>query len=691
MNNKLHDYSKEIQSMFKSLTKSGRPDVYDDSKSKSGNISSALYVDLLKNNYILNQALDDSHTIFKGRRGTGKSTIFLKAESEIKKKKNAISVYINLQTCYEQLDENVLSNIKTQQNFLIAILKTIEKETKKFLSFRNSNEFDDLFNEIKNGNYFNASLKLTKNIETRLNDEGNLDIQASISTDPIIEASIKDNISIEDKISYQEHQKRILAIGPILQKIEEILEERNIKHIYLFLDDFSELNKDAQQLMVNNIIAPIISSYNRTFKVKLAAYPDRLYLGNIDTTKIHIFSLDFYDIFAKIAKRSDGVEDEAIDYIKRTLEKRLDYFTNSKIKLNDLFDISDNYTLDNYLKLLFDCSSAIPRVLGFILDYCYVSSINEGKCITESNIKNSAIKYYNDNIYADFINDNRFKQSFHDDNKILDLIAQKQLMEGIIKDRFDLKRDIISKYHAGELKNKLYLETLENNKTSNRYWLPTSHFYIDKEIEKLLGTLELGFIINKIQENTNKIDTSRKDSVYALNYGLCLKHNIDYGKPDSRRSYDYWRAKEFDLTNKIPKLLSEVETIVCKNCNKVYTEEEFAIYESYKNCFSCSSKNTVERRNRFKEKVNKKIDIWKESQMPDIHVKILRHLYNNKDMLLSAFEIAQVVDTPHIVVTTAMTYHLVKNKYVEFIKSDKRYYKITNKAVSQMFSEDFSI
>ncbi len=56
-----------------------------------------------------------------------------------------------------------------------------------------------------------------------------------------------------------------------------------------------------------------------------------------------------------------------------------------------------------------------------------MGSINQGEPITIPNINNAAKKYYTDNILPDFFfNDVRFKQSFYDDKKILNQLAQKK-------------------------------------------------------------------------------------------------------------------------------------------------------------------------------------------------------------------------------------------------------------------------
>lgn len=126
-----------------------------------------------------------------------------------------------------------------------------------------------------------------------------------------------------------------------------------------------------------------------------------------------------------------------------------------------------------------------------------------------------------------------------------------------------VKRDIIASYSKGQLKSQLFIDTLEKNRKPTGYWFPTSHFYIDKDLEPLLKTLELYFIVNKFNEGSSR-EPGKKVSTYGLNYGLCLDKKIDYGRPALRRSYDYWRQELFDLTSYIPSTISGVESRHCK-------------------------------------------------------------------------------------------------------------------------------
>lgn len=679
-----------IESAFKSLIKSGRPDITDD---QNNDLIPRLYVDLYDNNYILHQVLDDNHVVLKGRKGTGKSTIFLQAENEIKRFKNKISVYINLQSCYEEIktansdqsNEN-LTKYKTYCNFFTEVLSSMKESISKKIV---DEELDKLFQDVKNGDYIDADFQRSLAISSTQSEA--YSSQASISADlSKVSAEIKADKSTKSSTteSHELHELRVFSINKILRKLKEILLKHGINKVYLLLDDFSELTKENQKLIIDSLIAPIISSYNDVFTVKLAAYPYRIYLGNIDSSKIVIHSLDFYDVYEQSSQNYAQVEDSSIRYIERTLEKRLDVFTDGQITLKEIFDTSKT-SYDEYLKILFYASSGIPRSLGYILNYCYLSTINQGKPITLASIDNGAKKYFLDNILPDFYNDTRFKQSFYDDKNILDQITQKSLMDHLIEKSKNIKRDIIASYTKSPKECKqIFIDTIEQKRKTNVFWIPTSHFYVDKDIESILQTLELYFIVTKFNEGSSRVP-GKKVSYFGLNYGLCLENLIDYGKPEFRRSYDYWRQDEFDLTRYIPSVLSNLEIPICKSCGYKYEDEnEYQIYEKFHHCIKCGQENCVVRVNRFKERFEKKIQSWKNDSLPDLCIDILRLLYNYQGRKLSAFEIGSELDKYHLTISRAMV-KLRDRKYVSYTKDDRRrYYKIEDIAISKFFLQE---
>ena len=149
--------SKSIEDTFKSMIKSGRPDVTDE---QNNSLIPDIYVDLYENDYVLRQVLDDNHTLLKGRKGTGKSTIFLRAEQELSKSNDKICVYINLQSIYEEIrtsssevNGDSFRQYQTYRNFFAEIITSLASRLRHKTK---SNEFDQLISNIENGKYKKA-------------------------------------------------------------------------------------------------------------------------------------------------------------------------------------------------------------------------------------------------------------------------------------------------------------------------------------------------------------------------------------------------------------------------------------------------------------------------------------------------------------------------------------------------------
>lgn len=667
-----------IEQAFKSLIKCGRPDIKDED---NNDLVPSLYVDLFENEYILKQALDETHVIFKGRKGTGKSTVFLKAESELKQRKGVIPVYINLQSCYEEIRtsdmelQEKLNQYGVYKKFFDEVLKKIKGACCRWIKDK---QIEELFKEIENGQYVDANFQRTMQMTTAHQES----VTANISK-VTQEFSLQATEKMEKQ--FESTEMRIFSINAILTKLKQILQKHSINKVYLFLDDFSELSKESQTLMIDSLIAPIIASYNDMFVIKLAAYPYRIYLGKIDSSKIVPYSLDFYDVYEKTSTNYTMVEASSIDYVKRTICKRIEVYTQGQITADDLFDITKT-KIDTYYKTLFYASAGIPRCLGYILTYCFISSINSGNQITIQNINTAAKKYYNDNVLAEFYNDSRYKQSFFDADKILTQLTQKKLMDDLIRLAKTIKRTYVENYSAGKTIKEIYIDTLNKMKVGATYIMPTSHFYVEKEIESILQTLELYYIVSKFNEGSSR-KPGKKVAFYGLNYGLCLENGIDYGKPDFRRSYDYWRQEEFDYTEFIPAALNTIKVPKCKQCGYEYTDKtEYEIVKKFGYCLKCRTDGEIDEINELEDAVREQIKKWQDIKLPDIEVGILRVLYNNKDKKLTAYEIGCEVERHHLSITKIME-KLKKQGYVNYEQTGVRHYFIEQKAISTYFAE----
>ena len=77
--------------------------------------------------------------------------------------------------------------------------------------------------------------------------------------------------------------------------IENLLKIRNIlnlKYLYIYLDDYSEIDEEAQKLFMDWFIAPLDNLADNFIKFKIATYPKRFYYGKLDNQKFDEISLD---------------------------------------------------------------------------------------------------------------------------------------------------------------------------------------------------------------------------------------------------------------------------------------------------------------------------------------------------------------------------------------------------------------
>src|ERR1700675_3126451 len=76
-----------------------------------------LYVDPLPGNGVFNAMMRPNTTFFIGRKGSGKSTIFQRAQHEIRKQDKAVSAYLDIKTIFEssEVDPTLLQKLEAAQ------------------------------------------------------------------------------------------------------------------------------------------------------------------------------------------------------------------------------------------------------------------------------------------------------------------------------------------------------------------------------------------------------------------------------------------------------------------------------------------------------------------------------------------------------------------------------------------------
>lgn len=106
-----------------------------------------LYVDPLPNDHVLSTILKPNTTFIIGRKGTGKSTVFQRAQYELRKRPSFTSAYIDIKTLYESslvdpaiLNSTVSTDVMPRESleklllhkaFLAAVIGGIKDELKR--------------------------------------------------------------------------------------------------------------------------------------------------------------------------------------------------------------------------------------------------------------------------------------------------------------------------------------------------------------------------------------------------------------------------------------------------------------------------------------------------------------------------------------------------------------------------------
>eukprot|EP01035_Chromulina_nebulosa_P027482 gene27482-36153_t len=317
------------------------------------------------------------------------------------------------------------------------------------------------------------------------------------------------NNSLEEK--YSEILLKCFNPTVILNSIKNLLSKIGIKYVVICLDDFSEIDERAMKVFVDTIISPLNNWSDEYFKFKIAAYPGRIYLGDIDPQKIEQIRLDYYDLYQ--SRKVTDIQAEAQKSVKKLLSKRIEYFCKQPPEY--FFDTSKT-TLDDYYKMLFDITSSVPRNVGWILWYSYQNSISKDQKITLRDLELASEKYYSDSINPYFSQNKFMREPF---NIKLEKYHLKELLQSIVNASKTNKREIPT------LDSKIF--QMDKDKP------PTSHFYIDSNLEEIISSLELHFFITKYNEQKDQ-DSQSLMSFYTLNYGLCMKEDIFYGRGSDR-------------------------------------------------------------------------------------------------------------------------------------------------------------
>lgn len=653
------------------------------------NIINEIYTDLLPNEGILQQVNLPRTSILKGRKGTGKSTIFQKSIADMKGNKDVITVYIDVKTLFDSATPTLSDTLTAEmseeikkyliyKNFLFEVIKLATKEFKSSIKSQNFfsrithslngivaeveeelSEILDNINEVVKAVDAQLYTVISKTESNGQNKSAEVDINISST-------SIGANTEIsksEENICKREFSSAVLQYFDIkkclIESFLKIRDSLNVKYIYIYLDDYSEMDQEAQEIFMDWFVAPLNNISDDFVKFKIATYPSRFYYGRLDNQKIDEINLDFYSALYTY-KNISKMEELSIDYVRRLICNRFEVFLPGK-KISDYFDIKD----EELFELLFDMSLNTPRIIGYILGYCFATHVTIEKKITKAALNMAAQKYFED-VTEQYFEKNKFVvQSF---DEMASLENLKFLMEKIIKKEEENDKQV--------------------NEVEKRN-LPTSHFMVSSSLCRLLDSLELnGYITtyNKVNDKDNIPSV-----LYAINYGMCQKNNLKYGRPKDTELRKYYSERKFLFNDLIKDHFNESQEIRCPN-GHVFPFENYDAMKAYgMSCPTCSTQmhQFVECK---LEMTNKHIlDVIKDYvdtslKLNDgLEYEILNFLGNNREDDFRASVIAGELDCTYQLIAKR-TQKLIDRELVCVSKNDgqRRYYKISQYGLKEL-------
>ena len=355
-----------------------------------------------------------------------------------------------------------------------------------------------------------------------------------------------------------------------------------------------------------------------------------------------------------------------MDYTRRLLERRFEAFGTTPASY---LDSSTSYA--EYIQLFFQTTFNVPRLMGYILHYCYLDRVSKGQKITLSSIKLAAQKYYENVILQYFERANRF--ALEPFNQKLDRHIQHLLLKRLVIEAKDVRGRILSGDVGGN-----YFEGLSNP--------PVSHFAISPGIEGILSSLELNFLVTKYHEMRDK--DGKDVSIYAMFYGLCEAERFLWGYPKNIKDYrKYFIQRCFNYNSAINDFLVKNQTIRCEECGACFPvdkRESFVLFNW--NCPECKEGKceVINLGDDFLEEVQTLKD---EIMLDKIELDIL-NILQDENKAMKASEISALLDLTYQLVgkrTTKLQQMGLVNKS-EVDNSVRS--AITSKAKEIYFSEE---
>lgn len=566
------------------------------------------YVDFLNN---LPQVLQNQDSYINGRRGTGKTTLLMRAyyeclktvsplvnkQSEILGSKKVLPIYIDLSKCKEIFDD--LDDISIERNFILKIVEDIQTQLQDIFDasklkvlkkdYSKIGCFEDIFKSLQEGITIKSN-KTNISCESTIEDVDKFSVSASIKDS--LSANIDESFSDTKSLKYDMKELKGFNAQSLLNGLGYIRKTSKIDAIYVFVDEFSDLS-DEEQIKFSSLLKKLLGSKNNIF-FKVGTITDRYNFGDSiiigrDIYPILLDLSDFVDRYGGIVAATR----ELNRYTDELIRKRLNTF-DSEIEIDNVFSgafsqITERISVE---------AMGVPRTIGMILQKALAQAETRKEVVIQISDVNVGIRETRKIYFMQFQG-----------------AIQKKALPGYYMDMW----------------NSLLERALsEKNKNGSR---PASHFMIDPIRKKYFNVFCENFIVHCL-EDSRASKYGGNYVLFAIDYDICIDNNIVYASEK-----DQFTAARFIYDSVFQKydcyfLKESIKSYRCPKCKKIYEESEVALAK-VKRCFECDEK--------LEEIIHQTVPIT-DGNYTEVEIKILGMIGSlNESEAMSASEIGDAV------------------------------------------------
>lgn len=214
--------NKDIESFNKAVDSLRQYRRYEIVDENNKNLLDDIYVDPIEGDALLRLCLKDNTTVLVGRKGTGKSTIFMRMQNELRKSKEVMTCYIDVKTIFDTAKRNYstinylkannskeIENYSIQRQFILDFVSELINEISK--NYRT--KFDQLKDKLHLPSRVNDSVKKLEEIRIRIQNNTHLaDIELQTLQEVNLSAT-EENKSVNSLSSSLESKMALKDIG----------------------------------------------------------------------------------------------------------------------------------------------------------------------------------------------------------------------------------------------------------------------------------------------------------------------------------------------------------------------------------------------------------------------------------------------------------------------------------------------